>query len=414
MEQHRIQRLGHRGDGVAEGPVYVPLTLPGELVEGQREGDRLLDPRVLEPSPHRVRPPCRHYKSCGGCQLQHGSDAFVAEWKREAVLAALSSQGIQAQVLPPDTSPPATRRRATFSARRTKKGALAGFHARASDVIVEVPECRLLHPDLLGALPMVEALATLGASRKGELSVTVTRTETGLDVAARGGKPLDGPMRLDLAQVCARHDLARLDWDGEVIAQARASVIRFGRARVALPPGAFLQATPEGEAALLREVRRIVGDAGRVIDLFAGCGTFALPLAERAEVHAVEGDAAMIAALDGGWRHAQGLKRVTTEARDLFRRPLLPDELSGFDAAVIDPPRAGAAAQIAALADARLPRIAHVSCNPSTFARDASALIGAGYGLGPVKVVDQFRWSAHVEIVAGFTLGPAQDLFSQE
>ncbi|MFP4275279.1 MAG: class I SAM-dependent RNA methyltransferase, partial [Paracoccaceae bacterium] len=387
MEQYRIQRLGHRGDGVAEGPVYAPLTLPGELVEAVRHGDRLDDIRVAEPSADRVRPPCRHFRSCGGCQLQHASDGFVADWKRASVVSALAMQGIEAEVLPPIASPPASRRRATFSARRTKKGALAGFHARASNVIVAVPDCLLLHPDLLGALPAVEALAVLGASRKGELNVTVTRTETGLDLAARGGKPLDGPMRLDLAQVCARHGLARLDWEGEVIAQARPPVVRFGRAEVVLPPGAFLQATPEGEATLLDEVRLIVGEASKVVDLFAGCGTFALPLAMRAEVHAVEGDTAMTAALDAGWRHAHGLKRVTTDARDLFRRPLLRDELSGFDAAVIDPPRAGAAAQIAELAKARVPRIAHVSCNPATFARDAAALIAADYRMGPVTVV---------------------------
>ncbi|MCC5983842.1 MAG: class I SAM-dependent RNA methyltransferase, partial [Rhodobacteraceae bacterium] len=199
--------------------------------------------------------------------------------------------------------------------------------------------------------------------------------------------------------------LARLAWEGEVIALAALPAQTFGRAQVVPPPGAFLQATEDGEATLLAAVRGAVGDAARVADLFAGCGTFTLPLAERAEVHAVEGDAAMLAALDAGWRRAAGLKRVRTETRDLFRRPLLADELACFDAVVIDPPRAGAAAQVAELARAQVPVIAAVSCNPVTFARDARVLVAAGYCLQTVQVVDQFRWSAHVELAARFVFG---------
>ena len=176
----------------------------------------------------------------------------------------------------------------------------------------------------------------------------------------------------------------------------------MGRARVAPPPGAFLQATAEGEAALVAAVRGLVGDAARVADLFAGCGTFALPLAERAEVLAVEGEAAMLAALDAGWRKAEGLKRIRVEARDLFRRPLQPAELDRFDAVTIDPPRAGAEAQVRELAASRVPRIAMVSCNPATFARDAEILVAGGYKLGEVRPVDQFRWSGHVELAAAF------------
>jgi len=223
-------------------------------------------------------------------------------------------------------------------------------------------------------------------------------------VAVRGGKPLDGPLRITLAGLAQKHDVARLAWEDEVIVTRRAPQQEFGPARVTPPPGAFLQATEEGEAALLAETETILHGASRIVDLFAGCGTFALPLARRAPVHAVEGDRAMTVALDAGWRHAQGLKPVTTEARDLFRRPLLPDELSGFDGAVIDPPRAGAEAQIAEIARARLPRLAYVSCNPVSFARDARHLLSQGYRIGPVRVIDQFRWSAHVELVAGFTL----------
>nr|WP_170539698.1 class I SAM-dependent RNA methyltransferase [Ruegeria arenilitoris] len=403
-QEYTILRLGHQGDGIAEGPVYAPRTLPGERVSGALDGSVLTDIKVLTPSDDRVKPPCRHYKSCGGCQLQHASDAFVADWKVEVVRTALAAQGLQAEMRPILTSPPQSRRRATIAVRRTKKGALAGFHGRASDVITEIPDCQLLDPALTAAIPVAKALAELGGSRKGVLSVTLTLSEAGLDVSVQGGKPLDGPLELALAQATEQHGLARLAWDGEVIAMRNPPAQRFGPAAVVPPPGAFLQATKDGEQALTQAVFEIVGPAKRVVDLFAGCGTFSLPLAQRAEVHAVEGAADMTRALDQGWRKSTGLKQVTTEARDLFRRPLMPDELRRFDAVVLDPPRAGAEAQVAELAQARRPVIAYVSCNPVTFARDAKILVQAGYALEWVQVVDQFRWSSHSELVGSFKL----------
>ncbi|WP_299684534.1 class I SAM-dependent RNA methyltransferase [uncultured Tateyamaria sp.] len=404
MTTYTIERLGQRGDGIAAGPVFVPLALPGEVVSGSRHGDMLDDVRIEVPSPDRVSAPCSHFRSCGGCQMQHASDELVARWKQAQVADALAAHGIAADVRPTLTSPARSRIRATFSARRTKKGAMAGFHARRSDAIIPVPHCTLVEPALMPGLAAAEALATMAASRKGELSVTVTDSLAGLDVFVTGGKPLDGPLRVTLAEVAQAQALARLTWDDEVVAMRHAPVQRMGTAQVVPPPGAFLQATRHGQQALTETVQQIVGDAARVVDLFAGCGTFALPLAATAEVHAVEGDKAMIDALDRAWRDTPNLKRVTSEARDLFRRPLLPDELAKVDAAVIDPPRAGAAAQIAELAQAQVPVIAHVSCNPATFARDAATLIGAGYSLDFVQPVDQFRWSTHVELVGAFRL----------
>ncbi|MBS0123730.1 class I SAM-dependent RNA methyltransferase [Thetidibacter halocola] len=398
METLTIERLGHHGDGIAPGPIYVPGTLPGERVEGVVEHGVMAAPRILEPVPERVKPPCRHAKSCGGCQLQHASDAFVAEWKLGVVRTALAAQGIAAPVSMLSASPPHSRRRAAFSARRTKKGALAGFHQKGSDTVIAIPDCQLVTPALAASLPMVEALAVLGASRKGELSVQVTESLSGLDVAVSGGKPVD---LATLAEIAREQDLARIAWDDEVLTR-RPPYQRFGGVDVVPPPGAFLQATAAGEAALRDAVVQILHGASHVADLFAGCGTFALPLAQAARVHAVESDRAMLKALDHGWRHGTELRHVTHEARDLFRNPLLPDELRRFDGVAIDPPRAGAEAQIAQLAAARVPRIAHVSCNPVTFARDAAALLRAGYRIGPVGVVDQFRWSTHVELVAGF------------
>ncbi|MEC7259550.1 MAG: class I SAM-dependent RNA methyltransferase [Pseudomonadota bacterium] len=400
-----IGRLGHQGDGIAPGPVFVPRTLPGEVVSGVSSGDRLEDVRIVTPSAQRVAPPCRHYKACGGCQLQHASDGFVADWKRDIVAGALGAQDIETDVRPVSTSPAQSRRRATLAVRRTKKGALAGFHGRASDTITPIPDCLLLDSTLIQAIPMVEALAPVGGSRKGTLSVTLTRAETGLDVAVSGGKPLDRALERDLGAFAETHRLARLAWDGETVAMRELPTQRFGRALVAPPPGAFLQATDQGESDLLKGVRDIIGPAKRIADLFAGCGTFTLPLAETAEVLAVEGEADMIAALDRGWREAPGLKKVTAVARDLFRRPLMPDELAKLDAVVIDPPRAGAEAQIREIAASNVPVVAYVSCNPVTFARDARILCDAGFRLDHVNVVDQFRWSVHTELVASFRRG---------
>lgn len=404
MDEYQILRLGHLGDGIAHGPVYAPVTLPGEVVTGTLDGQALCDVRIVTPSEDRVAPPCRHFKSCGGCQLQHANDPFVADWKLGIVRTALDAHGLETIFRPIQTSASQSRRRATFAAKRTKNGAMAGFHARGSDVVIEIPDCKLVHPDLMAGLKIAEELAIVGTSRKAAIAVTVTMTKNGLDVAVSQGKALDGPLRMELAQVCEKLGLARLSWENEVIAMRHAPVQKFGNAEVIPPPGAFLQATVEGEAALLAAVREAVGDADLIADLFAGVGTFSLPLAKHASVHAVESEKDMMTALDQGWRMSKGLKPLTTEARDLFCRPLLPDELAKLDAVVIDPPRAGAERQVAEIATAKVPQIAYVSCNPVTFARDAATLIEAGYILDWIQVVDQFRWSSHVEMAASFTL----------
>ena len=398
-----IERLGHLGHGIAPGPVYVPGTLPGEVVEGTPDGDRLVDPKIITPSPDRVKPPCRHARACGGCQLQHASDAFIAGWKQEVVETALSGQGLSAAFLPLVTSPARSRRRATLSARRTKSGVLIGFHARGSGTIVEIPDCQLLHPGILTAFPGLQALARTGGSRSTELSLQVTLTRGGPDVVVTGGKPLDADLRLDLARLVEAHGFSRLTWDGETVALRDRPALTMGAASVVPPPGAFLQATEEGEAALLAAVRQALGPQRRVVDLFSGVGTFTLPLASAMEVHAVEGEAAMTGALDLAARGTQGLHRISVETRDLFRRPLEPDELLAFSGAIIDPPRAGAEAQSGRLARSNIPVIAAVSCNPVTFARDARILTLGGYRLDWVQVVDQFRWSTHVELVARFS-----------
>ena len=402
-----IDRLGHLGDAIAAGPdgaVFVPGMLPGEEVEGVLAGDRLTGARIVTPSASRVKPPCPHAKSCGGCQLQHASDPFVAEWKHEVVAQALRLQGLEAPLLPGViTSPAASRRRATLSGRRTKGGVQLGFHAKGQELIIAVPGCKLLDPGIMATLPALEALVQFGGSRTVEMQLQVTLSLAGPDVVVTGGKPLDGAAQMELARLAERFAIARLTWDKEMVSQREAPVLRLGPAKVEFPPGAFLQATFQGETALVGAVKAAVSGAKRLADLFCGLGTFALPLAQEAAVHAVEGHPALTAGLEKAARNTAGLKKITTETRDLFRRPLEVDELQGFDAVVIDPPRAGAEAQCQRLAASKVPVIAMVSCNPVTFARDAKTLIRGGYRLDHVQVVDQFRWSVHIELAARFS-----------
>jgi 23S rRNA (uracil1939-C5)-methyltransferase len=408
METHSILRLGHRGDGVADGPdgpLYAAFALPGETVAGARDGERLTVARIETPAPERIAPVCRHFGVCGGCALQHASDALLAGWKTAQVAAALAQQGLEAPIRPIHVSPPGARRRVTLAARRTKKGALVGFHGRADEAIVPVADCAVADPAIVALLPALPELTLLCASRAGALRITLTASQAGVDVAVEGAKPLDGPGRLRLAAWAGAQDAARLTLDGETVAQARPPAQPMGRARVVPPPGGFLQATRDGEAALVSAVTEALAGARRAADLFAGCGAFALPLAGFAEVHAVEAERAALKALDAGWRRAEGLKAVTTEARDLFDRPLRPEELARFDAAVFDPPRAGAASQAAQLAASALRRVAAVSCNPASFARDARTLVEGGFRLLWVQPVDQFRWSPHVELAAAFVRG---------
>lgn len=399
-----IKSLGAQGDGVAEsGALFVPYALPGERVRVLRRGDRGQIQEILHAALERVTPVCPHFGACGGCALQHASERFTAIWKRDVVATALAARGISAVAIRPTvTSPVGSRRRITAAARRTRKGVQIGFHAPAAAEIVPVATCKVSDPALIAVLPRLEEVVELAASRKCEVRLTLTLTDGGIDLWVAGAKEIGGPARALLAGVAARAGLARLGWNGDVVAIIRTPHVRIGRARVIPPPGGFLQPTREGEAALQGAVREAVGGARRIADLYCGSGTFTLPLAEQAEVHAVEGEAAALVALDAAWRAAPGVKRVVCERRDLAHRPLLPDELKRVEAVVIDPPRAGARAQAEQLARSQIPRIAAVSCNPVTFARDARILIDGGYRLEWVQPVDQFRWSPHVELAAAF------------
>ncbi len=402
MQEMQITRLGLKGDGITGNGRYIPFALPGERFTGVFENDSFTGKRLTD-SPERITPACRHFGTCGGCVLQHASDGFLAGWKAGTIKRALQAQGLSAPFRPTATSPGQSRRRAVFSARRTKKTTQVGFHRRGSGEILPITECPLLVPEILDTLPACHALAGLGASRKGEIRISVTHSASGPDVSVYDAKPLDGPLRARLAALAGAYDLARLGWNFEQIADRRRPVQPMGKADVLPPMGAFLQATAEGEAALVAAMQEAVAGARRVVDLFAGCGTFSLPLAEQADVHAVEGEADMLKALDTGWRFAPGLKTVTTEARDLFARPLVPLELKLFDAVVIDPPRAGAKAQMEQIVASDIALVGAVSCNPVSFARDAKILVDGGFSLDWVQPVDQFRWSGHGELAARFS-----------
>ena len=404
-----IVSLAAQADGVAEtpgGPLYVPYVLPGERVRIEPEGEgRAGLLKIVTPSPQRVAAPCRHFTRCGGCVIQHAAPDFYAAWKRDLAATALKSRGIETEIAPLIPAQARSRRRATFAVMRTKKGAMVGYYARGSHDIIPVSECPLVLPEIEKAIPSLGEIVSPGLSRSARASVLVTSTLNGLDVAVTGGKSLDGPMRVELGSRAAVADIARLSWDGEIVAERRSPQLDLSGLRVALPIGGFLQPTADGETALIRLVREGVGGARRVADLFAGCGTFAAALAGVSAVHAVEGEAKALAALERAVREqgpARALKPVTTETRDLARRPLLASELNGFDAVIVDPPRAGASAQAEEIAKSKVPVVVSVSCNPATFARDARMLLDGGYRLDRVTPVDQFLWSSHLELVGIF------------
>jgi 23S rRNA (uracil1939-C5)-methyltransferase len=399
-----IQRLGAQGDGIAEHEgreLFVPLTLPGETIEAEIDGPRARLVRIITPAPDRAPARCSHYGECGGCTLQHlPSDRYLA-LKRDLVTTALSFLGIDAPVDDVIPIPPATRRRAVFASYRSSKDIVIGFHGKRSHHIVGIRDCAVLTPGVLALIPQLKKLAAIAAPPKDALTLTVTETLTGFDVSLTGApKQLSADARAQLVQAAGALGLARLSLNGAVEMERIAPQLRVGNADVRPAPGGFLQATRESEAAMLDLVRHAVGDARRIVDLFSGAGTFSLPLASNATIHAVESDEAALASLLQSARKATGLKPVTTEKRDLFRRPLVRTELKRFDAAVIDPPRAGAEAQTRELAASDIRRVAMVSCSAATFGRDLCIMLASGWRVTRITPVDQFLWSAHIEIVA--------------
>lgn len=407
-ERLLIGRIGHRGDGVADTPagvVYVPYTLPGEIVEAetvQGHPDRRHLLRVDTSSPERIAPICPHFGICGGCAVQHWETSHYLAWKRSLVTDALAQAALQAPVHDVIDAHGEGRRRIVLHVRHRGGNVLeVGFAALRTHRLVAIDRCPVLAPSLNGAIEAAWEIAEALAPLRKPLDIQFTASDTGLDVDIRGSGPLPPSRTASLARLAEKRDLARLTRHGELVVQRRVPTLRIGRTGVPLPTGVFLQATAQAEEKLAKLVAAHVGNAKSIADLFAGVGPFALRLAERARVKAVDSSEAAIAALRRG-AAASGLKPVESEVRDLFRRPYLKPELQRFDAVVFDPPRQGAEAQARMLAESAVPTVVAVSCNSATFARDAAILVAGGYRLTGVTPVDQFRYAAHIELVALF------------
>jgi 23S rRNA (uracil1939-C5)-methyltransferase len=405
-----IARLGSGGDGIADtpaGPVYVPFTLPRETVAVARVKNHGTVMSMSVASPERITPACVHFGpdgkngTCGGCTLQHAGDALYHDFKRSLVVNALKSKGLTPDVAPLVTVAPGQRRRVTFTARKTEKGMLLGFNQAGSHHIVSIEHCPIASDGIVSRLDAIRQVAAAIATSAEPFRVTVLETLTGLDLAFEGVKKVGTKERHAVTEsVLALRGIARVTSDGEILIEPMKPEIEFGGVRVSPPSGGFTQATKPAEEAMADLVLAALGKAKRVADLFAGSGTFALRIARQAKVHAVEGDEKAIKALDHAARNTQGLKPVTIERRDLFRRPLMTSELKAYDAVVFDPPRAGAEDQCKELARSGVKTIVAVSCNPISLARDLAILTAASYRIRLVTPIDQFLWSAHVEAVA--------------
>jgi 23S rRNA (uracil1939-C5)-methyltransferase len=410
-EQLVIDHVGHRGDGVgfAGGEsVFVPYTLGGETIEveavaGHPDRKRLL--RIARASAERIVPFCKYFGACGGCAIQHWQPETYRAWKRQIVIDALALAGIECEVDALVDAHGAGRRRITVHARRSGEGNLhTGFAAANSHAIVAIDDCPILDPALRGAFDAARAVAEALRPADKPLDIQITAASNGLDVDVRGSGPLTSADIAALSDIAQRHGLARLTRHGELVLMRTPPVIAIGAARLTLPPGSFLQATIAGEEALGVLVTKHCKRARHVADLFCGVGPFALRLAAGARISAFDSDAGAVMALQKAAASASGLKPIKAETRDLFRRPLVPQELRDYDTIVFDPPRQGAQAQVRQLAISKIPTVIAVSCNVTTFVRDARTLIDGGYRMENVTPVDQFRHTPHVELVARFAL----------
>jgi 23S rRNA (uracil1939-C5)-methyltransferase len=411
-ERLTIDHVGQRGDGVAFSggeTVFVPYTLGGETVEAEPVSghpDRRQLTQIAHASPERITPFCGYFGKCGGCAIQHWQIESYRAWKRRIVVDTLAHAGIACPVDELVDAHGAGRRRITVHARRGSDGELrVGFAAASSHAIVAIGDCPILDPALHGAFDVARALADVLKPTSKPLDIQATATSNGLDIDVRGSGPLPTAMIATLSRLAEQHRLARLTRHGELVLMRTPPTIAIGAAQVVLPPGSFLQATVAGEEALAALVTDHCKRAKHIADLFCGVGPFALRLAAKSRVTAFDSDAGAVTALQKAATSTSGLKPVKAEARDLFRRPLVPQELRDYDTVVFDPPRQGAQAQVQHLAASKIPVVVAVSCNVATFARDAKVLTDGGYKIEGVTPVDQFRHTPHVELVARFSRG---------
>ena len=403
LEELSVVALDAHGHGVTANGATVAGALPGERALVRREGKRTELIQTLDPSPERAEPICRWFGTCGGCVAQHMSASLYHAWKRGLVVEALKRDGVSAKVEALVDAHGAGRRRATFHARfpHGQPDEVGFMRARSHDIIA-IDACPLFSPDMAGAIPAARVLSGELRGLMKPLDIAVSATLDGLDVDMRGSGPLGREEAQKLMRTADKLDLARVSNHGETLIERRPPRVAFGQAPARLPPGGFLQATEAGEALLAGFAERALADTKRVADLFCGAGAFALRLARGREVFAVDADPAAVSALARAAAATPGLRKLEAETRDLFRRPLQGQELAAFDAALIDPPRAGALEQARALATSHLTLVVSISCNAATFARDARILIDGGFQVKSLTPLDQFRFSAHVEIAAIF------------
>jgi SAM-dependent methyltransferases related to tRNA (uracil-5-)-methyltransferase len=405
-ERFTIEKLGVRGDGISKdgnSQIFISGALPGETVLAERDGARANLVEIIKPSAERIEPFCPYYSECGGCSAQHMAPAFYRQWKRDIVVNALHHAGLETDIAPLENAHGEGRRRVTLHVRNRNGKVESGFMAQRSHSLVAIDHCPVTVKALHDAPAVARQIGvTLGPQSK-PVSIQFTATENGLDIDIRGHGDADETLRQALIRQADDLDLARIAIHGDILVERKPPSVKMGDTDVVPPAGGFLQATEKGEALLSQHVLAFCEKSKRIADLFAGCGPFSLRLASKADIHAVEFDRNSMLALDRAARNAQGLRKITTETRDLFRRPLLKPELERFDAIVLDPPRAGAEAQSRQIALSTVGRVVSVSCDAGTFARDAAILIAGGYVLEQVIPVDQFAYSAHVEMVALFT-----------
>ena len=411
-----IDEIGGRGDGLAtlNGKViYIPYAAPGDVADVKLNGSKGRIRHIHKQSPHRSEPVCEHYTKCGGCNLQHISEDFYREWKEGLIKTALENQGVEnIEIADLIISPKGSRRRTTLQAIGRGKGEIVlGYSEKGSHNLIDLNSCPILMPVLEKLITPLKALLSGLLEQKEKMSVSLTAGDNGVDMVLKGKGEISLDLRMDLATFADKNNLARISWfntkakhpEHELLAERRKPYVTFEGNKVFFPEGSFLQATPQGQDALIKAMLAGIEGASRVVDLFSGCGTFSIAAAKQANVHAVENNEDMLNALKISSNQMTNIKMVTTELRDLFLRPLLPHELNTYDVAIIDPPRAGAKHQMTEILNSDIKRLVMISCNPITFSRDVQDLVDAGFTMGVVTPVDQFLYSSHLEIVSVFT-----------
>ena len=398
-----IEKLGHQGDGMAaseKGQIFVPFTLEGERVETSGTSTRRLLSKVIEPSPNRIDPVCKHFGTCGGCQLQHFAPAPYLVWKKELVEAVLGSLNLEVEIEDVISFTNAKRRRAVFSAAHSSDGIVFGFTGRGSHDLIDIEECPVISDAITSKIEVIKKIVRPILAPKGKSAVYVSACENGLDIQVEAKNTANEKSRRSAAKLALEAGIARLSIGDETLIESKRPVLTMGTANVVPPPGAFIQAQAEAEKLMAQLVCDHLKPCKKTADLFCGIGTFALRLAQQSTVFASESDQASLDALNEAWRGTGGqLKAITCEKRDLYLRPVMSAELKKIQGVVFDPPRAGAEAQAKQLAQSKVRKVAAVSCNPTTLVRDLEILIKGGFNIKRITPIDQFSHTPHIEVV---------------